>query len=594
MSHNDDNENKEFPEFLHNPAPADIPEEDHSPREDVNVAPPAYVAEERIDGQYSPEPPIYQAEPPVQPEPMAQAEPPVQPTPPAPAMHSAPQPQPQPQYPPVNQPMNAQPFEYAPGQEYAAPASMPNQPQAAPEWGMRWRGEVPATEWHEPSYSEPGESTDGMYTPGIRVNQHQQYSRKRRHEHGQEKRPGARSGRVGRFVRVVCLILVCALFSGAAAYGVLEYRLNRGDFDTTVNQVVLGGTGPSTSQGGLPTVITSGGDDITATDIYEMALSQVVGITTEVPGVSGFAGASSNPITGSGFIISADGYLLTNYHVIESAQLGNLPVSVIFSDGTEFDAKIIGYDISSDVALLKVEATGLHPAMIANSDNIRVGQPIYAVGNPFGDLVYTMTDGIISALDRAVTVDSKIISTFQFSAAVNPGNSGGPIYDANGEVIGIVTAKLMRGSVEGIGFAIPINDAIEIASGLIEHGYIAGRPFLGITPQTVRSEHADYFRWGVVGVYIVGVIPDSAAETAGLMVGDIITALNDTEIDSVETLRFTLRKYRAGDTATLTVWRSEESIEITITFDEDLSAGQPQTPQPAPEEEAPGRATPRP
>ena len=558
MNHNYDNENKDSPEFEYHPIPTDdLPRNEQSTSNSGNETEPFYTSNSPTPSPVAP-------------------------------MPSAPNP-PLPQYPPAYPNVNVPPYEYAPGHAYNVPGSIQH-PQAMPDWGMRWRGEIPANEWHEPSYSEPGESTDGMYTPGIRVNQ--QYPRKRHHENEQEKSPNARSGRLGRFVRAVCLILVCSLFSGIAAYGVIEYRFSRGDFDT-VNQVVLGGA-TNTPQSTLPTVITSSPEGITAQDIYDMALTQVVGITTEIPGLSGFSGASSTPITGSGFIISADGYLLTNYHVIESAQQGNLPVTVILNDGSEFDAKIVGYDVSSDVALLKIEAAGLHPAIIANSDNIRVGQPIYAVGNPFGDLVYTMTDGIISALDRAVTVDSKIISTFQFSAAVNPGNSGGPIYDSNGEVIGIVTAKLMRGSVEGIGFAIPINDAIEIASGLIEHGYIAGRPFLGINPQTVRSEHADYFRWGVVGVYIVGVIPGSAAETSGLMVGDIITALDDNEIDSVEALRFTLRKYRAGDTATLTVWRSEENIEVTITFDEDLSAGQPQNPQPAPEDDSPGRTTPRP
>jgi serine protease Do len=185
-----------------------------------------------------------------------------------------------------------------------------------------------------------------------------------------------------------------------------------------------------------------------------------------------------------------------------------------------------------------------------------------------------MTDGIVSALDRIVTVDRRTISTFQFSAAVNSGNSGGPIYNTNGEVIGIVTAKLMRGSVEGIGFAIPINDAIEIAMELIEHGYITGRSFMGITPQTVTRANAEYFGW-VVGVYIRTVIEGSAAEKAGLMVGDIITGIGETETDSIESLRFAMRRFRAGDTTTLTVWRAGVYHELTITFDEDLSAGQP-------------------
>jgi serine protease Do len=196
-----------------------------------------------------------------------------------------------------------------------------------------------------------------------------------------------------------------------------------------------------------------------------------------------------------------------------------------------------------------------------------------------------MTDGIVSALDRVVSVEGKSIGTFQFSAAVNRGNSGGPIYNTSGEVLGIVTAKVVRGNVEGIGFAIPINDAIDIASELIEHGYISGRPLIGITGQTVSSGHAAYYDW-VVGTYVRSVAPDSAAENAGIAVGDIITAIDDDEVDSMEALRFALRKHRAGDTTSITVWRDGHIIKLTITFDEDMYAGQPQI-RPLPEPDSP-------
>jgi serine protease Do len=185
-----------------------------------------------------------------------------------------------------------------------------------------------------------------------------------------------------------------------------------------------------------------------------------------------------------------------------------------------------------------------------------------------------MTDGIVSALDRVVSVEGRSIRTFQFSAAVNSGNSGGPIYNSDGEVIGIVTAKVVRGNVEGIGFAIPINDAIEMAAELIEHGYITGRPLIGITGQPVSSANADYFNW-VVGVYIRSVAPGSAADNAGLAVGDIITALGGEEVDSVELLRLVMRDYRAGDTTTITVWRDGEILDLSISFDEDKLAGLP-------------------
>jgi len=327
--------------------------------------------------------------------------------------------------------------------------------------------------------------------------------------------------------------------------------------------------------------------DMSAQDIYDVARTQVVGIITETPGLPGAQGSQSSvmSIYGSGFIISSDGYILTNYHVIELARNNDLPVSVVLSDGTSYHAEIVGFEASNDVAVLKIDAEGLNPALIGNSDNIRVGQTIYAIGNPFGDLVYTMTDGIISALDRVVSVEGKSISAFQFSAAVHRGNSGGPIYNTSGEVLGIVTAKVVRENIEGIGFAVPINDAIEIAADLIEHGYISGRPLIGITGQNVSSGHADYYGWEI-GVYVRGVNPDSAADTAGIAVGDIITALYDKEVDSMDSLKFALRSYKAGDTTTITVWRNGDSIDLTITFDEDMYAGQSDL-RPIPEPDSP-------
>jgi len=437
--------------------------------------------------------------------------------------------------------------------------------------------------YQEPVYREPTggqavsvdshETPWNMYSPGICVNQ--PYPPPRINESGKNGASREKGSRLGGFLRAVCLIIICSVFSGIASYAVMDYRFERGDF--TVNRVVLGGNAseilPEDEDSSQPMATLT--NNITAQDIYDMAKNQVVGIITEAPGLFGLPGSNgASPISGSGFVISTDGYILTNFHVIEFAHNNNLPLSVVLNDGNVYDAEVVGYEESNDVAVIKIDAPGLTPALIGNSDNIRVGQTVYAVGNPFGDLVYTMTDGIISALDRVVSVEGKSINTFQFSAAVNRGNSGGPIYDTNGEVLGIVTAKIVRGNVEGIGFAIPINDAIEIASELIEHGYISGRPLLGITANTVSPANAEYYEW-VPGTLVRSVNPGSAAETAGIIVGDIITSLDDTEITSMEDLRFTLRGYNAGDTATVTVWREGESIELTITFDEDMNAGRP-------------------
>ena len=449
--------------------------------------------------------------------------------------------------------------------------------QSAPVQGATVYSPPPYTSpsYTSPPYSPPYDAPWNMYSPGICVNQ--PLPRSRYNGTIPVKAPREHSRWLGSFLRAACLVIVCALLSGASAYFVMEYRFNRGDFKTT-NQVVIGGGAVDTGQNNdLSAPVTTLTEGMSAQDIYDMARTQVVGIVTEAPNM--FGGFDSQetmtPVSGSGFIISSDGYILTNFHVIELAHANDLPLNVILSDGTSYNAEIIGYESNSDVAVIKIDATGLNPAFIGDSSKIRAGQTIYAVGNPFGDLVYTMTDGIVSALDRPVTVDRKNISTFQFSAAVNSGNSGGPIYNTNGEVIGIVTAKVIRGNVEGIGFAIPINDAVDIATELIEYGYISGRPLIGITGQTVTPGHADYYGW-VVGAYVRQVSPNSAAEAAGIVIGDIITALAGDDIDSIEALKTALRGYKAGESTTITVWRNGEDIVLNITFDEDLSAGQPQ------------------
>jgi serine protease Do len=446
--------------------------------------------------------------------------------------------------------------------------------------------------WREPIYSQTHESVSNMYTPGIYVAQQYPHKRADTPQPEHKPKPKERTGLLSGFLRAACLVIICAAVSGLAAYAVTEGWFGLGSTRNStinenppiVNQVVLGGTNSNAQRSdNLTASIVPNGIGMPAEQIYTMACTQVVGINIELPLSAGRFGdgygeQSRAAVSGSGFIISSDGYILTNYHVIEPANENSLPLVVTMHDGTEYNAKVIGYDKNYDVALIKIEATDLNAVLIANSDKVNVGQPVYAVGNPFGDLVYTMTEGIVSALDRIVTVDNKSIRTFQFSAAVNSGNSGGPVYDANGEVIGIVSAKIMGTSVEGIGFAIPINDAIDIASKLIADGYISGRPLMGITVNTVDLASAEYFSL-VVGAHIRSTATGSAAEKAGLKVGDIITALGDSEIESMESLLFALRKFKAGETTTVEVWRAGQELNLTLTFDEDLSAGQPQRAQ---------------
>jgi serine protease Do len=413
--------------------------------------------------------------------------------------------------------------------------------------------------WSEPAYSEA--VSERMYSPSIVVKEH----RKERAKSVPNK-----------FWRAIGIVAACAVVSAAAAYGAVELRIRSGDFQT-VNQVVLGAESAprpepaSATPDNQPAVVTSGA--MSAADIYDIAIQQVVVIRAGDGGMgSRLGGGRVQPgrASGSGFIVSSDGYILTNYHVIEPAYLSGQPIVVYMLDGSSYVAQVIGHDAANDVAVIKIEANGLLPVTIGDSDEIRVGQRVYAVGNPFGDLVYTMTDGIVSALERVVTVEDRTINTFQLSAAVNAGNSGGPVYNTYGEVIGIVTAKLAAdrmSAVEGIGFAIPINDAIQIASELIEHGFISGRPRIGVSVTTVSNAVAAYNGWER-GAYIVEVNPGSAAEAAGIQAGDIITHLGDERVLTQQELLMRLRRHRAGDTLGITIWRDSEVFELEITFDE--------------------------
>ena len=433
-------------------------------------------------------------------------------------------------------------------------------------------------EYGKPPYREPPYRThntivSNMYTPGPNIYGYpNSHPRRRATDIVTTEAPQKRKSKVGRFLRALCLVIVCAVASAATTYCVMEHR-QRTDIGAQINQVVLGG--PIGGQNnGRYVPISSSSERLTGAEIYRISLDQVVGISIDVPTTSFFGNVGTNTTAGSGFVISTDGYILTNHHVIEPGKRHNLPINVIFNDGTQYVAEVIGYEVANDVALLKIDAYGLSAAVLADFGTVEPGQRVYAIGNPLGSLHHTMTSGVVSAVGRTVTVEGIIINAFQFDAAVNRGNSGGPIYNEHGEVIGIVTAKLSRSDVEGIGFAIPISDAVEIASGLIEYGYIAGRPLLGITGLTVSPAAAEHYDW-VVGAYIRAVNPGTAAERAGLEVGDIIVELGRTQVTSMDTLRFAMRSFRAGDTTTMSIWREGTIYEKEVTFDEDFAAGQP-------------------
>ena len=382
---------------------------------------------------------------------------------------------------------------------------------------------------------------------------------------------------------VIALCLVCAILGGlAAGYVPQLLSKNAGTEQTVPERSTASGSSDSTvltvaNSGSNKTVTTTtvlSGSELSATDIYyNLALKQVVGVKTEITYSNIFGYTSKGAVSGSGFIISEDGYILTNYHVIEDAVSGGYDVQVLLQDGTSYIATVVGYESDNDVAVLKIDATGLSAAVIGDSDEMQVGEKVYAVGNPLGELEYTMTDGMVSAKDREISSQdektglTKTINMFQISAAINSGNSGGPVYNSRGEVIGIATAKYSDTGVEGLGFAIPINDAVRIAKDLINDGYVRGKAYMGIEVGTVTASAAQYY--GLVQGAIVGSVEEgSCADAAGLKESDIIVAIDGKEITSGNELIAAKKNYSAGDSAVLKVYRESQYLELTITFDE--------------------------
>lgn len=383
--------------------------------------------------------------------------------------------------------------------------------------------------------------------------------------------PRKSPGKAGSFARTVCLCLVCALLGGLGGGAYVASRLTeRVDAlqqgMTELKEQTLAEDGSTFASA------TAAGEagTLPASTIYDRACRQVVGITTEVAYTNLFGLTSSSAVTGTGFIVSENGYIVTNYHVIEYAYTGGQDLTVMLHDGTRYSASIVGVEDSNDIAVLKIDAANLSPADLGDSDSLTVGDTVYAVGNPLGDLDFSMSTGHVSALDRVIKTDENVdsINMFQIDAAVNSGNSGGPVYNTRGEVIGVVTAKYSDTGVEGIGFAIPINDAASIAQDLITNGYVTGKAYMGVKlDERYTSMYSQYYGMPL-GAYVYSVDPGSSAEKAGLRPGDIITGLGDADVSCYDDLSSAVKSFSAGDTTEVRIYRAGENLTVSITFDE--------------------------
>lgn len=291
-------------------------------------------------------------------------------------------------------------------------------------------------------------------------------------------------------------------------------------------------------------------------EIYKKCIGSVVSIT---------ASSQSGKSSGTGIVLSADGYLITNHHVIENAQV----IAVQTSDERQFQASIIGSDEASDLAVLKVEADDLQPAEFGDSGKLAVGDRVVAIGDPLGaQLRGTMTSGIVSAINRDLEVNDRTMTLIQTDAALNNGNSGGPLINCYGQVIGINTMKLRSyysTTAEGLGFAIPMAVAKPILEELMENGYVAGRPAIGISYDTLPLAFRIYYNLPE-GVYISAVYDGSDAQAKGVTAGDIITAVNGTRVTSIDELNRVKNQFTAGDSITLTLYNggSYRDVEVTL------------------------------
>lgn len=375
--------------------------------------------------------------------------------------------------------------------------------------------------------------------------------------------PKKHHGGVG---RVVALILSCAVISAACGFGgaILAQNGSR--------------TGKTTVQQSNHTATTvnvkkvDGQTLMSPAEVYASTVNSVVSINCSAVSTNIFGQQTESASSGSGFIYTADGYIVTNQHVVANAS----SINVTLYNGDTYPATLVGSDSDYDVAVLKIDAKDLPAVTLGSSTDVNVGDTVMAIGNPLGELTFSMSQGIVSCVNRAINVEGTPFNMIQVDASINPGNSGGPLMNLYGEVVGIVSAKYSsyaNTTVEGLGFAIPINDVQSIIKDIMENGSVGNKAYMAITAGTMTQQMAAQYKINATeGVFVYSVEDDGAGDKAGLKLGDVITKLNDTQITSMEDLSAAKKGFKAGDTVTLTVLRDGKEITTQLTFD-----AQPQT-----------------
>ena len=363
--------------------------------------------------------------------------------------------------------------------------------------------------------------------------------------------------------KVTALVLCCALIGGLCGFG--GASLARRGGKATIQE-----SGRTASAVSVKSV--DGQTLMTPAEVYASTVNSVVSINCSAVSTNIFGQKVQSASSGSGFVITQDGYIVTNQHVVSGAS----SVNVTLYNGDTYPATVVGGDSDYDVAVLKIEANGLQAVTLGKSADVNVGDTVMAIGNPLGELTFSMSQGIVSCCDRAINVDGTPFNMIQVDASINPGNSGGPLMNLYGEVVGIVSAKYSSYSdttVEGIGFAIPISDVQTIITDIMENGQVTDKAYMAIKAGSMTEQMAAQYNIDVPqGVFVYAVEKGGAGEKAGLQLGDVITKLNDTDITSMSDLSMAKKGFKAGDTVTLTVWRGGQEITLSLTFDQ-----QPQT-----------------